>query len=270
MRPTTEHVDDSCFSTSGGRGEHHAFLLPGLVPDGRETFLRQQSLFRAFGEVTTVTWPYDSFDLDRVIERIAARIRAAAAAGQRPLLVGVSVGGGIALELLQRTRSQPLPLAGIILVSPLTCADDLAPLLQRYLDPILHPPAGTSQTEALEKGRAFFRTLAQEARDRLDRAEEDRSRVIKDSVGLIARASERAALAADILVTNGPSGAVGMAYAYDFQVIFRIDVLEDHVEAERTLVDRLEALSGGVISMRHRDTTGHDSSILPLLLVWFF
>jgi pimeloyl-ACP methyl ester carboxylesterase len=160
MRPSTEHFDDSCFSTIGGRGEHHAFLLPGLVPDGRETFLRQQSLFRAFGEVTTVTWPYDSFDLDRVIERIAARIRAAAAAGQRPLLVGVSVGGGIALELLQRTRSQALPLAGVILVSPLTCADDLAPLLQRYLDPILNPPAGVSQTEALEKARTFFRTLA--------------------------------------------------------------------------------------------------------------
>ena len=118
-----------------------------------------------------------------------------------------------------------------------------------------------------DERRAFFRTLAQEARERLVRAEEDRSRVIKDSVGLIASAGERSAGPADILVTNGPTGAVGMAYAYDFQVIFRIDVLEDHVEAERTLVDRLEALSGGVISMRHRDTTGCGDSCMAAWMV---
>ena len=160
MRPSTDHFDHSCFSTVRGLGPHHLFLLPGLVPDGRETFLRQQSLFRSFGTVTTVNYPYDAFDLDRLLQVMAGRIRSAAARGERPVIVGVSVGGGVALELLRRTQQEELPLAGIMLVSPLTCADDLAPLLRRFVDPILNPVAGSDPAEALEKGRAFFRSLA--------------------------------------------------------------------------------------------------------------
>lgn len=160
MRPSTEHFDESCFRTEPGRGPHHAFLMPGLVPDGPETFLRQHALFRAFGDVTTITYPYAAFDLDRIIERMEARVRSAAARGEKPVLVGVSVGGGIVLELLRRTQGDPLPLAGLILVSPLTCADDLAPMLRRYLEPILAPAAGSTSAEALEKARGFFRTLA--------------------------------------------------------------------------------------------------------------
>ena len=159
-RPSTAEFDETCFLTAVGRGSHHFFLMPGLVPDGPETFLRQQALFRAFGDTTTLTYPYDAFCLDRVIERVGSRIRAAAARGERPVLVGVSVGGGIVLELLRRTQAEPLPLAGLILVSPLTCAGDLAPMLKRFIDPILNPAPGTTQIEALEKGRAFFRTLA--------------------------------------------------------------------------------------------------------------
>ena len=45
MRPRTDTFDDSCFVTQFGRGPFHFVLLPGLVPDGRETFHRQQSLF---------------------------------------------------------------------------------------------------------------------------------------------------------------------------------------------------------------------------------
>jgi pimeloyl-ACP methyl ester carboxylesterase len=160
MRPSTEQFDNSCFSTVRGLGPHHLFLLPGLVPDGRETFLRQQSLFRTFGSVTTVNYPYDAFDLDRLIVAVAARIRTAADRGERPVLVGVSVGGGIALEMLRRTQQEQLPLAGIMLVSPLTCADDLAPMLRRYIDPVLNAAAGSDQLEAIEKGRTFFRMLA--------------------------------------------------------------------------------------------------------------
>ena len=160
MRPSTAQFDDSCFVTERGRGEHHALLIPGLVPDGAETFLRQQPLFRAFGDTTTVTYPYDGFDLDQLIEGLATRIRAAAARGERPVLVGVSVGGGIALELLRRTQADPLPLAGLILVSPMTCSDDLAPMFKRFLDPVLNPPEGSSSADVIEKARTFFRTLA--------------------------------------------------------------------------------------------------------------
>ncbi len=160
IRPSTDTIDASCFATVHGRGQHHLFLLPGMVPDGPETFLRQRHLFRAFGDVTTVTWPYDAFDLGALIDHIADRIRAAARDGRRPVLVGVSVGGGVALELLRRTREQALPLAAIVLVSPLTCAEDLAPMLRRYIDPIFHPGPGSTAEQGIERARTFFRALA--------------------------------------------------------------------------------------------------------------
>ena len=160
MRTASTTFDDSCFDHESGRGPQHLVLLPGLVPDGRETFLRQHALFRAHGDVTTVTWPYASFDLDQVVEGVERRVRAIAARGERPVLVGVSVGGGVTLELLRRTAADPLPLAGLLLISPLTCAEDLAPMLRRYIEPILVPTAGSTSAEALEKARGFFRTLA--------------------------------------------------------------------------------------------------------------
>ena len=163
MRPQTDTFDDSCFVTQTGRGPFHFVLLPGLVPDGRETFHRQQSLFKSYGDTTTVTWPYDAFDLEHVLEGIQQRIHAIASTGARPVLVGVSVGGGIALEILRRNSTKPLPLAAVLLVSPMTCPDDLAPLLKRFVEPIFNPPEGITSEEALEKGRTFFRTLASKA-----------------------------------------------------------------------------------------------------------
>ncbi len=148
------------FATRVGRGPCHFLLLPGLVPDGPETFLRQRHLFLAYGTVTTVTYAYDAFDLDTLIEAIERHIVAASAAGQPPVLVGVSVGGGVCLELLRRCRvaGRELPLAGLILVSPLTCTEDLAPMLRRMLDPIFE---GDEVEVALARGRSLFKSLVQ-------------------------------------------------------------------------------------------------------------
>ncbi len=149
------------FETGVGRQLKHFFLVPGLVPDARETFLRQRHLLQAFGSVTTVTYPRSGFDLSSVHQMLQQRIKAAVRAGEQPVVVAVSIGAGIILDLLKATAGTPdeLPLSGLILVSPLTCTDDLAPLLRRLVDPILN--AGPDQAlEALEKGRSLFRMLA--------------------------------------------------------------------------------------------------------------
>lgn len=150
------------FAAEAGRGPFRFFLVPGLVPDGAETFLRQRALFLAYGSVTTLTYPYDDFPLDAVVDGLGERVRRARAAGELPVLVGVSVGGGLCLEALRRARvaGAQLPLAGCILVSPFTCTGDLAPLLKRLVDPILAAGAADEAELALERGRAFFQQLA--------------------------------------------------------------------------------------------------------------
>jgi len=147
------------FATAHGFGAAHTICLPGLVPDGPETFLRQRFLLRSFGRHEVITYRKDAFDLDALIDEVDSRLREAAAAGRRPVLLGVSVGGGIALELLRRAREagRPLPLSAVALISPLTCTGDLAPLLRRVLDPIL---TGPEPEAAVERGRSLFRSLA--------------------------------------------------------------------------------------------------------------
>jgi pimeloyl-ACP methyl ester carboxylesterase len=151
--------------TAHGRGPLHVVCLPGLVPDGPETFARQEALLRSVGGRTVVTYPYRRFDLDRVLHSVEHRIRAAHDRGHLPVLLGVSVGGGLCLELVRRTRDagRPLPLHGLILASPLTSTNDLAPLLRRILDPIERATDEAGRAAAVERGRAFFRTLATRA-----------------------------------------------------------------------------------------------------------
>jgi hypothetical protein len=153
------------FATTAGHGPLHFVLVPGLVPDGPETFLRQRRLLLGHGSISVATYPYESFDLDTVIGAIEARLTEIEAAGQLPVLVGVSVGGGLSLELLRRCREQGRrpPLAALALLSPLTCTSDLAPTLQRLLSPIAEAHARHHQEGAelhLERGRLFFKSLA--------------------------------------------------------------------------------------------------------------
>jgi pimeloyl-ACP methyl ester carboxylesterase len=112
-----------------------------------------------------LTYPYDHFKLDDVLERIRSAIAQAHASGRQPILLGVSVGAGICLELLRRARDSnlPLDLASLILISPFTCTGDLAPLLARLVNGIateVDRSEGGRPEQALERGRQLFRTLA--------------------------------------------------------------------------------------------------------------
>jgi len=143
-----------------GIGAFHFLLVPGLVPDGPETFLRQKKEFLAKGDASIVTWPYESFDLETVMETIQAFVEQARKEKRKAVLVGVSVGGGMILEYLRRRREDKSTpdLAAVVLISPLTCVDDLAGLLRRLWTPIVSDTG--EPVAALEKGRNFFRQLA--------------------------------------------------------------------------------------------------------------
>ncbi len=146
------------------RGPFHFICLPGLVPDGPETFLRQRSLLHKHGTVSIATWPHAKFDLDTVLEGIGRRIEDAANSHQKPVVMAVSFGGSIYLELLRRAKAagQVLPVAANLLISPMPGPKDLSPLLARLVKPISEQ-AGLDDAHArvaLERGRSFFRMLA--------------------------------------------------------------------------------------------------------------
>jgi len=143
-----------------GIGFHHSLLVPGLVPDGLETFHRIRKHFQAKGDVSVLTYPYEGFTLETLFERIDQFLSDCAKQKRKPVLVGVSVGGGFLLEYLRRRKLSGIApaIAGLVLVSPLTCVDDLAPILHRLWKPIVADDPNA--TQALEKGRSFFRQLA--------------------------------------------------------------------------------------------------------------
>jgi pimeloyl-ACP methyl ester carboxylesterase len=151
---------DLAVDSRKGRGPLRYLMLPGLVPDGPETFLRQEKLFMSHGDCEIVTYPYREFSLDSIMDLVTDFVARQARAGKPAILVGVSVGGGFVLEWLRRQREagcEPT-LAGVILVSPMSCVDDLAPLLMRLWKPIVSNSGNSVQ--ALEKGRSFFKSLA--------------------------------------------------------------------------------------------------------------
>lgn len=157
-------MSDPVIIRAKGRGPCHFILLPGLVPDGPETFLRQAFMFSKFGTTAVFTYPYEHFNLDCIIRAIEQEISEAVAIGRRVILVGVSVGGGVAIEALRRARDdgKPLAISGLMLISPLTCIDDLSSLLRRFYDNIVNEASRGDDGDpaaAVERGRNFFKLL---------------------------------------------------------------------------------------------------------------
>ena len=161
-RPDASHqaADRPSVRTRKGIGPFHTLMVPGLVPDGEESFLRVRNIFLLKGDVSILTYPYPTFRTDALMEAIDNFLETCRRTRKRPLVVAVSVGGGFVLEHLRRMRErgERSPLAGLVLVSPLSCPQDLAPILRRLWNPIV-ASEGNSQ-QALEKGRSFFRQLA--------------------------------------------------------------------------------------------------------------
>ncbi|MBK8801267.1 MAG: hypothetical protein IPN71_04275 [Fibrobacteres bacterium] len=158
--PIAQRHNDLRLEHARGTGAFHFLLVPGLVPDGPETFLRQKGMFLSKGDVSTANWPDETFSLDEAIRGIESFVDRALVARRKPVIVGVSVGGGIVLEYLRRKREEGASpaLAGLVLVSPLVCSGDISPLLRRLWEPIVSDTG--DPVRALEKGRSFFRQLA--------------------------------------------------------------------------------------------------------------
>jgi hypothetical protein len=148
-----------------GAGRIPTIVLGGLVPDATEqVFLLRRFLLKS-GDVYYVNYAHDDFSLDAVCARLDALVGQLAARGEAPVIFGVSFGGGRILEWLRRARvagANPV-LAGVVLVSPVSCVADLiapgfakpATLIGRALKPFLDAEGVVTDT-VVEKARSIF------------------------------------------------------------------------------------------------------------------
>lgn len=178
FRPSVRRAQDDLFARGGaeprqgaelwretGRGRVPTIVLGGFVPDSSEQVFLLRRLFLQSGDLYPVMYPRDGFSLDLLCAQLDDLVEELIAAGQPPVLFGVSFGAGILLEWLRRRRvSGTTPvLAGVVIVSPVACVADLvAPgvmkpqsLLGRALKPLLGE-TGPATEGAVEKARTVF------------------------------------------------------------------------------------------------------------------
>ncbi len=141
-------------------------VVGGFVPDATEALYLLRGQLLQQGSIYYLHYPHRGFStelflaqLEDLIEEVTNRT------GHRPVLVGISFGGGMILEMLRRAaeRRDRLTLAGLVLISPVACLEDLVDpaepkpttLLGRVLRPYL-ATEGTADAAVVDKSRAVF------------------------------------------------------------------------------------------------------------------
>ena len=141
-------------------------VVGGFVPDATEAFYLLRGGLLRHGSVYYCNYPRRGFATDLFLaqlEDLLEEIRMVH--GRRPALIAVSFGAGLVLEMLRRhaAAGTAVSLAGLTLISPVACAEDLldpaAPkpttLLGRVLLPYLRSD-GTPDEQVVEKSRTVF------------------------------------------------------------------------------------------------------------------
>jgi pimeloyl-ACP methyl ester carboxylesterase len=147
-------------------GATPTIVLGGFVPDSTEQVYLLRSFLLRRGSVYYLNYAPGGFSLDLICAQLDDLVAELSIEhGQRPVVLGVSFGAGIALEWLRRTRAQgrTAGLAGLVFVSPVACiADVLDPaepkpstLLGRALRPFVDPGLRIDRS-LIEKSRSIF------------------------------------------------------------------------------------------------------------------
>lgn len=142
-------------------GPQPTIVVGGFVPDATEAvYLLRGDLLRQ-GSLYYFNYPRRGFSSELIIAQLADLAEEVAATHRRPpVVIAISFGAGLVLEWLRRAAAPRL--AGLVLVSPVTCVDDIvdpaAPkpttLLGRVLKPFLE--TGTADAATIERARAVF------------------------------------------------------------------------------------------------------------------
>ncbi len=109
-----------------GSGVIPTIILSGFVPDSTELVEFQRPVFRDFGHIYYVNYSRTGFALEPLFKELAGLIAHLNAREEMPVIFSVSFGSGVAAAFLRHIgRLTRLLIRGIVMVSPVFCADDL-------------------------------------------------------------------------------------------------------------------------------------------------
>lgn len=148
------------------KGGVPTIVMGGFVPDATDQVYLLRGRLLKFGSLYYFNYSRHGFSVDLFCAQLDDLVEELGTLyGQQPVLFTVSFGCGLLLEWLRRRRSagRPAALGGVILVSPVTCVEDLldpgaikpATLVGRALKPYFEAK-GTMSTAGIEKSRAVF------------------------------------------------------------------------------------------------------------------
>jgi pimeloyl-ACP methyl ester carboxylesterase len=147
------------------RGAVPTIVLGGFVPNAAEQIYLMRGFFLRSGSVYYVNYPSHSFSIDLLCAQLEDLVEELAHHGQRPVIFGVSFGAGVIMEWLKRARrhKRRVHLRGVVLISPVACAEDLLPmgtakattLLGRALKPYMDADDGMDPA-VTQKAKAIF------------------------------------------------------------------------------------------------------------------
>jgi len=113
-----------------GAGRTPTIVIAGFLPDATESIEYQRDLLARYGDIYYVNYPRDRFNTQALFAQIHALIRHLNSRGEHPVLFSICFGSGLVAQLLrERTAAAPrLSIGGLVMVSPVLCAADMARL----------------------------------------------------------------------------------------------------------------------------------------------
>lgn len=109
-----------------GEGNIPTIVIAGFVPDATEVIEFQRPLLKEFGSIYYLNYSRNGFSLPLFFAQLADLIDDLNRRGERPVLFGVSFGGGLIAKFMREAfPKEKLQIRGISLVSPVLCKDDL-------------------------------------------------------------------------------------------------------------------------------------------------
>jgi hypothetical protein len=127
--PSAGVVPHSQIFCEAGAGRLPTIVIAGFLPDATESIEYQREHLARYGDVYYLNYPRDRFSTRLLFAEISGLIRRLNARGERPVLFSICFGSGLAVQYIREAaRASGAGIAGLVMVSPVLCAADMARL----------------------------------------------------------------------------------------------------------------------------------------------